>query len=128
MLSAVGAAYSSREQGIATADADKRKATTEALNAQQQQINMRQKMMSSLAAQNAGTLGAVGTGRGTGFGANAMRQITQNQNDLMITQANESSQVSLLDQAASNAEAAGTTGAVTSIVEGGAKVAGIKDI
>ena len=43
----------------------------------------------------------------SGFGANAMRQITQNQNDLMVSSANSSAQISLLDQQASNDVAAG---------------------
>src|ERR1700693_3300929 len=94
------AAYSAHEQGVAAANSDKQKARVEQLNETQKQINMRQKMMAALASQDASTLGAVGTGRGTSFGANATRQITQNQNDLMISSANESAQVSLLDQAA----------------------------
>jgi hypothetical protein len=108
------AAVSQREQGIAVQSADRQKATVEALNETQKQINMRQRMLQGLAAQNAGTLGAVGTGRGSGFGANAMRQINQGQNDLAVSSANESAQVSLLDQAGANAVAAGDLGAATS--------------
>jgi hypothetical protein len=104
-------AYGSHMQGVATSNMDKQKARVESLSAAQKQIDMRQKMLSSLASQNAGTLGAVGTGRGSGFGANAMRQITQSQNDLMANSANSSAQVSLLDQGAANAGAAGNIGA-----------------
>lgn len=125
IISAVGtavsagvAAYSSHEQGVATANADKQKARVEQLNETQKQINMRQKMLAALASQNAGTLGSVGTGANSGFGANAMRQITQNQNDLAVSSANESAQVSLLDQAASNATAAGNIGAAGDVISG----------
>ena len=131
IISAVGtaasagvAAYSSHEQGVATANADKQKARVEADKETQNQINMRQRMLSALASQNAGTLGAVGTGRGSSFGANALRQITQNQNDLMVSQANSSAQVSLLDQGAANATAAGNLGAVGDVAGGVAKLAG----
>lgn len=106
------AAYESHEQGVAVANSDKQKARVEAQNETQKQINMRQQMLRALASQNAGTLGAVGTGAGSSFGANAMRQITQSQNDLMVSQANSSAQVSLLDEAASNARSAGNIGAV----------------
>lgn len=119
------AAYESHAQGVATANADKRKARVEQDSETQKQITMRQNMLRSLASQNAGTLGAVGTGRGTSFGANAGRQITENQNDLMISQANSSAQVSLLDQAAGNAQAAGNIGAIGAVAGGGAKLAGL---
>lgn len=106
------AAVSSREQGIAVQREDRAKANVAALQAGQQQIAMRQKMLAALASQTANTLGAIGTGRGTSFGANAMRQITQGQNDLLVNKANESAQVSLLDQQGANAAATGTIGAV----------------
>ena len=98
-------AYGQHMAGVATSNMDKQKARVEAISAGQKQIDMRQKMLSSLASQNAGSLGA-GVNK-----AGAMRQITQNQNDLMANQANESAQVSLLDQGASNATAAGNLGA-----------------
>jgi hypothetical protein len=53
-----------------------------------------------------------------------MRQITQAQNDLMVNNANTASQVSLLDQAANNAAAAGTIGAVGDAAGTVGKVAG----
>jgi hypothetical protein len=129
VVSAGVAAYGQREAGIQTQRMDRQKANAAALQARQQQINMRQKMLTALASQNAGTLGAVGTGQGSGFGANAMRQIAQNQNDLLVSNANESSQVSLLDQQGANAAAAGTMGAVGDIispttVKAGATLAG----
>lgn len=117
-------AYESHQQGVATANADKRKARVEQENATQKQITMRQNMLKALASQNAGTLGAAGTGRGTSFGANATRQITENQNDLLTNSANASAQVSLLDQAASNARAAGNIGAIGDVVAGAPSVIG----
>lgn len=113
-------AYGAHEQGVAQSNQAKQKARVEQLSAGQQQINMRQKMLASLASQNAGTLGAVGTGRGSGFGANALRQITQNQNDLAANSANESAQVSLLDQAGSNASATGNINAGADALGGAA--------
>ena len=124
LLGTVGSAYSANRQGVAQANQDKQKARVEALNETQKQINMRQNMLKALASQNAGTMGAVGTGRGTGFGANATRQITQAQNDLMVSQANSSAQISLLDQAASNATGGGNIQAGTDVVGGLSKVAG----
>lgn len=117
-------AYESREAGIATQRMDRQKANAEALSAKQQQINMRQKMLAALASQNAGTLGAIGTGQGTSFGANALRQITQGQNDLAVSNANESSQVSLLDAAGANAAAASTISGVADVVKATPSVIG----
>jgi hypothetical protein len=118
-------AYSSYTQGQATAAADKQKARVEADNETQKQINMRQNMLKALASQNAGTLGAVGTGRGSGFGANAMRQINQAQNDLLVSKANSSAQVSLLDEAAANASATGIIGAAGDEIGGAGKLLGL---
>ncbi len=111
-LSAGLTAYESSVQGTAQANQAKQKARVEADQATQQQISMRQNMLRGLATQNASSLGAVGTGTGSGFGANVNRQLTQGQNDLLVSQANSSAQVSLLDQQASNAEQAGTIGAI----------------
>jgi hypothetical protein len=112
VVSAGVGAYESHEQGVAQANEAKQKARVEADNAKQQQITQRQNMLRALGSQNAGTLGAVGTGQGTSFAANANRQITQQQNDLMVSQANSSAQTSLLDQQASNDISAGNAGAI----------------
>jgi len=114
-------AYETHEQGVARANADKQKARVEALSETQKQIDMRQKMLRSLASQNAGTLGAEGTGRGTSFGANAMRQINQAQNDLLVSKANASGQISLLDADAANARAAGNIGAIGELAGGASR-------
>jgi len=112
-------AYESREQGIATQRMDRQKATVAKEQATQQQINMRQKMLAALATQNAQAgVGGIGTGRGTSFGANALRQIKQAQNDLLVNNANEAAQTSLLDAAGANAAAAGTAGAVGDVLQG----------
>lgn len=104
------AAYGAHEQGVAESNLDKQKARVAQIDENQKQINMRENMLKALAAQNAGTLGAVGTGGG--FGANAKRQIDQAQNDIMVSNANSSAQVSLLDSAASAARGAGNIGAI----------------
>ena len=119
-------AYESHQQGVAASNMAKQKARVEALNAQQQQIDMRQKMLRALASQNAGTLGAVATGAATSFGANTRRQITQAQNDLLVNQANASAQASLLDQQAQNDIAAGNAGAAVDIFKGVSQAAGFK--
>lgn len=124
IASAGVAAYSSHEQGVAASNADKQKARVEQQSETAKQISMRQNMLRALATQNAGTLGAVGTGAGSGFGANAMRQITQSQNDLAVSSANSSAQVSLLDQAGANAQATGNLGAAGDIAGGLGKLAG----
>lgn len=122
-VSAGVSAYESHEQGVATQNADKQKARVEADSETQKQITMRQNMLRALASQNAGSLGAVGTGAGSSFGANTNRQITQAQNDLSVSQANSSAQVSLLDQAGSNAVAAGNIGALGDAASGAVGIA-----
>jgi len=109
-------AYSSHEAGVATANADKEKARVAAMDATQKTIDQRQNMLRALASQNA-YAGVGGIGTGGGFGANVGRQITQNQNDLMVTDANGSAQVSLLDQAAGNAEAEGNAQAASGLIK-----------
>lgn len=125
VASAGYAAYESHVQGVEAANVAKDKARQETITETQKQINMRQNMLRALASQNAGTLGAVGTGGASSFGANARRQITQNQNDLLVSKANESAQVSLLDQSASEDLAAGNIAAGSTALGGLAKGANL---
>lgn len=120
-VSAGAAAYESHEAGVATSNADKRKARVEAENANSKQISMRQNMLRALATQNS----QAGVGGGGLNKANTMRQITQAQDDLMVNSSNASAQVSLLDAAASNARSAGDIGAAGDIAGGVSKVAGM---
>jgi len=113
-------AYSSHIQGVATANEDKRKARVEAQSEQQKQITMRQNMLRALATQNA----QAGIGGGNLNKAGALRQIDEAQNDLAVSQANESAQVSLLDQNASNAVASGNVGAGGAVLSGASKLGG----
>lgn len=124
-VSAGAGAYESHQQGVAASNADKQKARVASLDAAQKQIDMRQNMLKALSSQNAGTLGAIATGAATGFGANTNRQISQAQNDLATNSANDSAQVSLLDQAAGNALSSGNIGAVGDLAGGAAKLAGL---
>lgn len=117
-VSAGAAAYESHEQGVATKNADKRKARVEADSERTKQIGMRQNMLRALASQNA----SAGAGGGSVNKANTMRQLTEGQNDIMVSQSNSSAQVSLLDAAGRNAAAAGNIGAVGDIAGGVAKV------
>jgi hypothetical protein len=125
VASAGYAAYESHEQGIQASNVAKAKARQEQISESQKQIQMRQNMLRALAAQNAGTLGAVGTGGATSFGANARRQINQAQNDLLVSKSNASAQISLLDQAAASDVAAGNAGAAQDIMGGLSKAAGM---
>lgn len=120
----IATAVEARQQGVAASKADRDKARVEADQATQQQIQMRQKLLAGLASQNAQSLGAVGTGAASSFGANTMRQITQQQNDLMVSQANSSAQVSLLDSASTNASQSGSIGAAGAGVNTLGKLAG----
>lgn len=114
-------AYESHQAGVAASDANKQKARVEADKETANQINMRQKMLTALAAQNA----QAGAGGGDLSKAGALRQITQAQNDIMVSKGNSSAQVSLLDQAASNARAAGDAGAVSDVLSGVSKLGGV---
>jgi hypothetical protein len=123
-ITAGAAAYESHQQGVATADAAKRKARVEAEDATAKQITMRQNMLRALASQRAASLGAISTGANTSFGANVKRQLTEGQNDLLINSANSSAQISLLDAQARNARSAGDIGAVADIAGGIGKMTG----
>ena len=118
-VSAGVAAYSSHEQGVAAANADKAKARVAGEQATQQQISMRQKMLAALATQSA-SAAAGGASIST---ANTMRQITQAQNDLLVSKAGASAQISLLDQAASASRSAGDLGAASDLASGAASFA-----
>ena len=114
-------AYESHQAGVATQNADKQKARVAADSEAQKQIDMRQNMLKALASQNA----SAAVGSGSVSTANTMRQITQSQNDLMVSKANSSAQVSLLDQAGSSAASAGNIGAAGDVLGGATKVAGV---
>lgn len=123
-LTAAGAGYSayeSHEAGVAASDANKQKARVEKDKEAQNQINMRQNMLRALASQNA-QAGVGGTGVNQ---AGARRQITQAQNDIMVSDANSAAQVSLLDQAGKNAIDQGNAGAVRDVIGSASKISGM---
>jgi hypothetical protein len=120
VASSAAMAYESHEAGVAAANADKAKARIAGEQATQQQIGMRQKMLSAMASQNA----AAGAGGGSVSKANTLRQITQAQNDLLVNKAGASAQVSLLDQAGRDSIRAGNLGAASDLASGAASVAG----
>lgn len=122
-VAAAGAsAYMSHESGVAASNQAKDKARIAADQSTQQQINQRQNLMRALASQNAAA-GAGGIGTGGSFGANAQRQITQNQNDLLVTGAGASAQIAGYNQQASNDVLQGNIGAGVSLLDGGTKAA-----
>jgi hypothetical protein len=124
LVGSAASAYGQHQAGVATSNEDKQKARVETLQANQKAINMRQNMMKALSSQNA-MAGVGGIGTGGSFGANVNRQITQNQNDLMANSANESAQVSLLDQAGSNAQSGGNVAAGGTLLKGLGSAAGL---
>jgi hypothetical protein len=114
--------YESHESGVAASNQAKDKARIAADQATQVQINQRQNLMRALASQNA-QAGAGGIGTGGSFGANAKRQITQNQNDLLVTGAGASAQIQGYNQQASNDILTGNVRASESLLDGAGKVA-----
>ena len=118
--------YESHQAGLAAAAMDRKKARVEADAATGKQITMRQNMLRALASQNAASLGAIGTGGASSFGANVHRQLTENQNDLMISRANSSAQTSLLEDAAGNAIAEGNAQAAGTLIGGIGTLSGMR--
>lgn len=122
-VGATATAYESHMQGVAASNQAKQKARVEAENATQQQIQMRQKMLRALASQSA-LAGGNGGGMGSSFGANVRRQLSEGQNDLLVSRAGASATASLLDQEARNARAAGDIGAIGDLAGGAGKIFG----
>lgn len=116
-LGAAASAYSMHQAGVATANEDKVKARQATIDATQKQIDMRQQMLRALASQNANA-GQGGIGTGGSFGANVNRQITQNQDDLLVTGEGGQVQGSLYGIAAGAAQTTGNIGAAGSILGG----------
>lgn len=121
-VAAGASAYEQHEAGVAASNQAKDKARIAADQATQQQINQRQNLLRALASQNA-QAGAGGIGTGGSFGANAKRQITQNQNDLLVTGAGASAQIQGYNQQASSALLQGNIGAGVSLLDGASKTA-----
>ena len=119
LVSAAGTAagvYSQHEAGVAQANDDKMRSRQAGLEAGQKQIEIRQNMLKALATQNAAA-GASGIGTGGSFGANAKRQITQNQNDLLALSANTSAQQQQYGAEASNAITTGNLKGEASLLD-----------
>lgn len=109
-----------RNAGIATANNAAMQSRVEGDAAKQQEIQRRQQLMRALATQNAAA-GAEGIETDGSVAAGARRQINQNENDLLVTDANASVRQSMLASQASNARAAGNLGAVASLLGGATK-------
>lgn len=122
VVGAGASAYMSHESGVAASNQAKDKARIAADQSTQQQINQRQNLMRALASQNA-QAGAGGIGTGGSFGANAQRQITQNQNDLLVTSAGASAQIQGYNQQAASDVTSGNIGAGVSLLDGVGKAA-----
>lgn len=120
LVAAGATAYEQHESGVAASNQAKDKARVAADQATQVQINQRQNLMRALASQDAAS-GAGGIGTGGSFGANAQRQITQNQNDLLVTGAGASAQIAGYNQQASNDVLTGNINAGVSLLDGAGK-------
>ena len=116
MVAAIGSAFESHEAGVAVKNEDTLKARQAGLDAGAKQIDIRQKMMAALASQNA-KAGAGGIGTGGSFGANVNRQITQNQDDLLINSTNAQTQEQLYAMQGNAAEQQGNIKAGVSLLD-----------
>lgn len=120
IVAAGATAYEQHTAGVAASNQAKDKARVAADQSTQVQINQRQNLMRALASQDA-QAGAGGIGTGGSFGANAKRQITQNQNDLLVTGAGASAQVAGYNAQAGNDVLTGNVNAGVSLLDGGIK-------
>jgi hypothetical protein len=116
LIGGAGSAYEKHAQGVALSNDDKMKARQAALQAGQQQINLRQNMLKALASQN-NAAGAGGIGTGGSFGANVNRQISQSQNDLLALSSNGSAQTQQYESQAGAALQSGNVGAGASLID-----------
>lgn len=119
LLGTVGSAYASHTAGEAQAKDAAMRSRQAGLEAGQKQINIRQNMLKALASQNAAA-GAAGIGTGGSFGANAGRQIKQNQNDLLALNADTSAEQSQYSAQGANAITGGNIKAGASLLDAGA--------
>lgn len=116
----VATAVQTRNAGIATANNAAMQSRVEGDAAKQSEIQRRTQLMRALSSQNAGA-GAAGVETSGSVGAGIRTQITQNQNDLLVTDANASARQSMLAAQASNARASGNLGAAASLLNGAQK-------
>lgn len=117
---AVGSAVMQHNAGVATKNNAIFQARIEGDAAKQQEITRRQNLLRALSSQNAAA-GAGGVETSGSVGAGMRRQINQNNNDLLVVDANASSRQSMLQSQASNAVRAGNMGAAVSLLDGGVK-------
>ena len=116
VVASIGSAFEAHVAGVAVKNEDIMKARQAGLDAGAKQIDIRQKMMTALASQNA-KAGAGGIGTGGSFGANVNRQITQNQSDLLINSTNAQAQEQLYAMQGNAAEQQGNIQAGVSLLD-----------
>ncbi len=116
VVAAIGTAFETHAAGVAVKNEDIMKARQAGLDAGAKQIDIRQKMLTALASQNA-KAGAGGIGTGGSFGANVNRQITQNQSDLLINSTNAQTQEQLYAMQGNAAEQQGNIQAGVSLLD-----------
>ncbi len=116
VVAAIGTAFETHAAGVAVKNEDIMKARQAGLDAGAKQIDIRQKMLTALASQNA-KAGAGGIGTGGSFGANVSRQITQNQSDLLINSTNAQTQEQLYAMQGNAAEQQGNIQAGVSLLD-----------
>jgi hypothetical protein len=115
------AASATRNAGIAQQQQYNYQAYTEGLAAKQREIDRRRDLMRALAAQNAAA-GVGGIETGGSFGAIVRRNINENQNDLLVSQANLSARQMGLRTAGLNARSSANAGATVSLLDTAGKV------
>lgn len=114
--SGIFAAVQQRNAGIIQSNALKAQARVEGDAAKQREIERRQVLMRTLAAQNA-RAGAMGVETGGSIGGIIRKDIKDNQQDLLVNSANYAAKRQALITGAANAEYTGNMQAVGSLLD-----------
>lgn len=124
LASGAMSAISARNAGIAQDQQYKYQAYTEGLAAKQREIERRRDLLRSLSSMNA-QAGVGGVETGGSIGGIIMRNIRENQNDLLTNDANLSATRSALRAAGANAKQAANTQAALSLLDTAKNVYGM---
>ena len=124
LASGAMSAISARNAGIAQDQQYKYQAYTEGLAAKQREIDRRRDLIKSLSSMNA-VAGTGGIELGGSLGGIIMKNIKDNQNDLLVNDANLSATQQALKAAGANARQQGNTQAALSLLDTGKNVFGM---
>jgi len=117
-------AVQARNAGIAQSNELKAQSRVEGLAAKQNEIERRRDLIRALSSQNAAA-GAAGVTTDGSIGTIMKRDIRDNQNDLLVGDANASAQARLRRSQASNSRQQGNIRAVTSLLDTGKSTYGM---